>query len=122
MGAFGKELWITIAVAVPFILWAFATAQSRGQSPTVPAVQTFILIVGGILIWREGGRISEAVTRVWDKIDPTRVWDRQDRPVTEMSTPAATVDNVVGDSSICPHCGRRLLKSALFCRHCGRRQ
>jgi hypothetical protein len=149
MGAFSKEFWITIAACIPVILWALMIAQSRGQGIAVPAIQSIVLVAGVIFIWREGERISEAVTRVWEKIDPTRVWDSEPSVAGDQTaTNTGAGENVarypppqtlrqIGERSddfnpplarktapnvSCPYCGYSIQPQAVFCRRCGRKQ
>ncbi len=146
MGAFSKTLWITVAASAPLIVWTLVIAQNRGQRMTVPAIQFIVLVVGVILIWREGERISEAVTRVWDKIDPTRVWESEPRVArNKAATNRGTREEVekhvrtqtlrhVTDASpgstsregeaavFCLYCGYGIPADATFCRRCGRKQ
>jgi hypothetical protein len=149
MGAFSKEFWITIAACIPVIMWALMIAQSRGQGVTIPAIQSIVLAVGVLFIWREGERISEAATRVWEKINPTRVWDSAESVAGhQAATNTSTGENVarypppqtlrqIGERSdhfapplarntapnvSCPYCGYSIQSQAVFCRRCGRKQ
>jgi hypothetical protein len=130
MGAFSKEFWITIAVCVPVILWTAYVAQSRGGELFVPMFQVAILVVGGVVIWRLGGRILEAVTKI---IEFTRTWDRDDRTEAQhepqyqteggtLELRQPTSDARVSSDVFCIHCGYGIPANAAFCRHCGKKQ
>jgi ribosomal protein L40E len=151
MGAFSKELWITIAVSAPVILWTLFLAENRGNT-IVPAFQVAVLIVGGVVIWRMGGQILEAVTKVWERIESTHIWDsgpqtgaqheadkaqREAGPVEEYlpeTRKQSIATHKVSDKSaqtstaegfpvvFCMHCGYTIRSNASFCRHCGKRQ
>jgi len=122
VGAFSKELWIAIAVCVPVIAWTAFIAQERGDILLVPLLQVSVLLVGGIVIWRMGERILEAVTRVWEKIDGTRIWDvPQEKRLAELyETPKS--DGGAGPVVFCQYCGYSISAHSTFCRHCGKRQ
>jgi len=126
MGAFSKELWITIAICVPIIAWTFLVAQSRGVNLTAPIIQVLTLIIGGVIIWRLGGRIVEAVTRIIERIDPTRIWDRaeQHEPSREaIEFSEARTDTVTAIAEVfCQFCGYSIPARAAYCKHCGRKQ
>lgn len=120
MGAFSKTFWITIAASIPFILWALVIAQSRGQGITVPAIQFLVLVVGVIFIWREGERILDAVTTVWERVDLTRVWDSVESPsIQSQRQNRAPLDR---HNMVCAYCGYEIPSEAVYCRRCGRRR
>lgn len=77
--------------------------------------QLAVLAIGGTLIWRMGERILEEVTRIWEKLDGTRVWD-------EPQGTAQLVNESAPDDVYCLHCGERIHGYAKFCRKCGKRQ
>jgi ribosomal protein L40E len=144
MGAFSKELWITVAVCLPVILWTLFLAQSRGGNIEIPAFQIAVLLVGGVVIWRMGGRILETVTKVWERINPTRVWDVQaDSESDQLSInpsqmsfrerqygddnagwqgPAVSEERGNSADGLCAHCGSSLRANAVYCRHCGKKR
>jgi hypothetical protein len=144
MGDFSKELWITIAACLPIILWTLSVAQSRGGNIIVPAFQIAVLLVGGVMIWRMGSRILETVTKVWERINPTRVWDiqagsesdqlgmnagemglRQREPGDNNAVwRGSTVSEERGNAAdgLCVHCGYAMRVNAVFCRHCGKKR
>jgi hypothetical protein len=144
MGAFSKELWITIAACLPIILWTLSVAQSRGGNIIVPAFQIVVLLVGGVILWRMGGRILETVTKVWERLNPTHVWDVQaSSEPDQLGVNAGKMDlrerqpgdnNAVWRAStvseerayaidgLCVHCGSSMRVNAVFCRHCGKKR
>jgi hypothetical protein len=127
MGAFSKELWITIAVCVPIILWTLSVVQSHGGDLSITMFQIGVVVVGSIVIWRMGSRILEAVTRVWERIDQTRAWDRTERS-KDRETSLSVEEKVESDRKVdssgvsCIRCGYSIPATAAFCKHCGAKQ
>lgn len=115
MGAFSKEFWVTVTFAIPILLWTYLLIQSRGGSMAVLYFQLAVVVIGGTVIWRMGGRILEEVTRIWEKLDGTRVWD-------EPPNTAELANGSSPDDVNCLHCGERIHGFARFCRTCGKRQ
>jgi len=126
MGALSKELWLTVAICVPIILWTLSVVQSRGEDLSAPLFQIGVLGIGSIVIWRLGGRILEAITRVWERIDQTRAWDREvvREPEASVSVEEAIMaDRKIDSSQVsCNRCGYRIPPTAAFCKHCGSKQ
>jgi len=127
MGAFSKELWLTLAICVPIILWTLSIVQSRGEDLSAPLFQVGVLVIGGIVIWRLGSRILEAITRVWERIDQTRAWDRVE-VVRDPERSISVEEAIMADRKVdlaevsCKRCGYRIPPTAAFCKHCGVKQ
>lgn len=119
MAGLSKELLIAIAICVPLILWSFGFLVNAGADPVIifemMAVQVGALLVGGVIMWRSRGIIIDAVTRVWERMDLTRAWDKAE---SETSVSKASPDMDPGTN--CPHCGSSLSATTKFCRRCGK--
>jgi len=123
LGAFSKEFWITVAICIPVILWTLNTVQSRGQDIRIPALQIATLVVGGLVIWKMGGRIVEAVTRVWERLELTRAWDSGEA-AEGISRESVETDDPTrhATGAKCVECGKTIAIHAEFCRWCGSKQ
>ena len=116
MGALSRELLVILIICTPVVLWTFNFVWSNWGDLRIIMVQVAIVAVGAALVWRLGGSIVEAATRVWERLDLTRAWDKADQETTQQS---AEITEAGAVTKACAHCGHSISVSAQFCRYCG---
>jgi len=124
LGGSSKTLWAMLGATLAITaIEIVMIAQGGSGDYTIPTVQIAAIGVGGIVIWRMGGKIVEGLTRIYE--EGTRIWGSAGKdPATyeSLQLPMRADSRAASSHLFCVHCGSAIPDYATFCRYCGKRQ
>jgi hypothetical protein len=124
LGGSSKILWVMLGTTLAITaIEIVMIAQGGSGDYTIPAVQIAAIGIGGIVIWRMGGKIVEGLTRIYE--EGTRIWGSASKDPAaygSLQQPMRADSRTASSQLFCVHCGSVIPDYATFCRYCGKRQ